>query len=373
MTAILKGKEQAFMKRAKPLAVFVLVALSAPSIYADPMLERQSMLEKERQEYLDRLEHQNDAATLGWHWYKDPEPEEESSVELPPVDSSSVPTDPTQDMVTIDVKWLRENLPVMLDDAMNNPGDMQKLKLYWLAQKMAVDMATKFQDGTRRMYTLNPELSEDNRRPESQFALATHNEEVKAGMKHAVQQVFNKAGLWFFYSSTCQYCIKEGPILNYLERLYDVNILAVSMDGQALPGSEFSDVVVDAGGEMAAKLAVDKTPSMFLVSNDGTRIHKISEGLMPLDELLETILYVAQAAGFITEAELQESRDVRQYLMTDPPPNTASADAKSSLISVSKNDLDKGPEALIKELESRLNYPSRFTMPVTPAQQGGNQ
>lgn len=361
------------MKRAKPLAVFVLVTLAAAHVCADPMLERQAVLEKERQEYLQKLEHQNDAATLGWHWYKDPEPGEEQTDEQLPVDPASVPDQPSQEMVTIDVKWLRENLPVMLDDAMNNPGDMKKLKLYWLAQKMAVDMATKFQDGTRRMYTLNPELSEDNRRPESQFELATHNEEVKAGMTHAVQQVFDKAGLWFFYSSTCQYCIKEGPILNYLERLYNVNILAVSMDGQPLPGSEFADVVVDTGGQMAARLAVDKTPSMFLVSKDGTKIHKLSEGLMPLDELLETILYVAQGAGFITEAELQESRDVRQYLMTDPTPKAATVDSKSSLITVGKSDLEEGPDALISELESRLNYPSRFTMPVPSAQQGEQQ
>ena len=85
------------------------------------------------------------------------------------------------------------------------------------------------------MYIANPQLNEDSRRPDTQFQLTTHNEQVKAGKAAAVQKVFDKAGLWFFYSSTCQYCIKEGPILNFLERLYNVNILAVSMDGLPLP------------------------------------------------------------------------------------------------------------------------------------------
>ena len=205
---------------------------------------------------------------------------------------------------------------------------------------------------------------------------------MKAGKAAAVQKVFDKAGLWFFYSSTCQYCIKEGPILNFLERLYNVNILAVSMDGLPLPGSEFADVVVDEGGVMAAKLSVEKTPSMFLVSNDGSKIHKVSEGLVPMDELLETILYVARGAGFITEQELQDSRDVRQFLMTDEASISPSGELvraegsqpgenASSLIEVSKSDLERSPDVLIAQFESRLNYPSYTTQQVNSAQPQG--
>ncbi|MFM5043251.1 MULTISPECIES: conjugal transfer protein TraF [Aeromonas] len=370
------------MKKVGMVALSVLLAISGMQVSADPMAERQAQLEKEREAYMQGLERQNNAATLGWHWYQDPA-EQEVDEAAPDEEAPAQPTPaPNEEMVQIDVKWLRENLPKMLDDAMNNPGDMQKVKLYWLAQKMAVDMATKFQDETRRMYIANPQLNEDSRRPETQFQLTTHNEQVKAGKAAAVQKVFDKAGLWFFYSSTCQYCIKEGPILNFLERLYNVNILAVSMDGLPLPGSEFADVVVDEGGVMAAKLSVEKTPSMFLVSNDGSKIHKVSEGLVPMDELLETILYVARGAGFITEQELQDSRDVRQFLMTDEASISPSGELvraegsqpgenASSLIEVSKSDLERSPDALIAQFETRLNYPSYTTQQVNSAQPQG--
>jgi conjugal transfer pilus assembly protein TraF len=203
---------------------------------------------------------------------------------------------------------------------------------------------------------------------------------VKAGKQAAVQKVFDKAGLWFFYASTCQYCIKEGPILKYLERMYHVNILAVSMDGQPLPGTEFEDVVVDAGGQMSQQLGVTKTPSMFLVSNDGQKIHKLSEGLVTLEDMLESILYIAQAAGFITEQELQESRDVRQYLMTDSPsgeqavsdPEQPQVNAPS-LVAIPKSELEAGPQALIAHLESRLNFPSHNSQLAPVAMSGGQQ
>lgn len=353
------------MKAMRPLALMVLASISSASVNADPMLERQALLEKERQSYLDQRAQQYSDAVSGWHFYVDPKEQEQAQEADDPATPAQSAEQPVE-KVKIDVKWLRENLPHMLDDAMNNPGDMQKLKLYWLAQKMAVDMATKFQDGTRRMYLMNSELSENNRRPETQFQLETHNKQVIEGKKKAVQTVFDRAGLWFFYSSTCQYCIKEGPILNYLERLFNVNVLAVSMDGQPLPGSDFKDVVVDQGGVMSMKLAVERTPTMFLVTNDGKTIHKLSEGLLTLDELVDTILYVAQGAGVITEAELQESRDVRQYLMTDAE-TLSTPTAKPSLIEINKSDLESGPDALIKEFESRLNFPSHDTAPVNPA------
>ena len=369
------------MNRGKYLGLCLLTAVASSHVSADPMEERQAQLVQEREAYLQGIEQRNSAATQGWHWYQDPT-EEEASQEQPTETSEPAAAPPPGEMVEIDVKWLRDNLPKLLDDAMNNPGDMEKVKVYWLAQKMAVDMATKFQDETRRMYIANPQLNEDSRRPETQFQLTTHNEQVKAGKAAAVQKVFDKAGLWFFYSSTCQYCIKEGPILNFLERLYNVNILAVSMDGLPLPGSEFADVVVDEGGVMAAKLSVEKTPSMFLVSNDGSKIHKVSEGLVPMDELLETILYVARGAGFITEQELQDSRDVRQFLMTDEASISPSGELvraegsqpgenASSLIEVSKSDLERSPDALIAQFETRLNYPSYTTQQVNSAQPQG--
>lgn len=367
------------MNRGKYLGLCLLTAVASSHVSADPMEERQAQLVQEREAYLQGIEQRNSAATQGWHWYQDPT-EEEASQEQPTETSEPAAAPPPGEMVEIDVKWLRDNLPKLLDDAMNNPGDMEKVKVYWLAQKMAVDMATKFQDETRRMYIMNPQMSEDNRRPVTQFQLTSHNEQVKAGKQAAVQKVFDKAGLWFFYASTCQYCIKEGPILKYLERMYHVNILAVSMDSQPLPGTEFEDVVVDAGGQMSQQLGVTKTPSMFLVSNDGQKIHKLSEGLVTLEDMLESILYIAQAAGFITEQELQESRDVRQYLMTDSPsgeqavsdPEQPQVNAPS-LVAIPKSELEAGPQALIAHLESRLNFPSHNSQLAPVAMSGGQQ
>ncbi len=132
---ILSGEMRAIMKKVGMVALSVLLAISGMQVSADPMAERQAQLEKEREAYMQGLERQNNAATLGWHWYQDPA-EQEVDEAAPDEEAPAQPTPaPNEEMVQIDVKWLRENLPKMLDDAMNNPGDMQKVKLYWLAQK----------------------------------------------------------------------------------------------------------------------------------------------------------------------------------------------------------------------------------------------
>lgn len=298
-------------------------------------------------EYKANLDRAQEEATRGWHFYneeEEPEPvttEEEPSQQAKAEDEASRTPPET---VKIDVKWIRENLPKYRDMAVNDPYNKDKQAAYWTLQRLGTDMASRFQEASRRYFTMHPEMAESKRRPESGFALATYNQSVVQGKNEVMQKVFERAGIWFFYSSTCEFCIREAPIVKYLENAYGVSVLPVSLDGNPLPGGEFPDYVTDYNYERARQLGVQKTPTMYLVSNDGSKISMIAEGQVTMDELTDAILIVASESKLISDEEYQLTRDVKQQLVV----------GREEVIEVDREQLESSPGYLAAELQKRL-------------------
>lgn len=337
-----------------PLAVTLaaILAVDATRLMADPLSDFRRKLDEQQQSLLNARKQADQQARQGWHWYKEEEPKEETTEEEPPAPPK--PEQPKQESqpekpktVVIDNAWLRDNMPKLLDQAMDNPKDENKVALFWLVHRIATDKVTMFQDNTRRLYMNNPEFtaSENARRPTSQFALQQRDAETEQGKLDAVKAVFERAGIWVFYRSDCQYCMKEAPVLKSLERSFGVNVLPISLDGMPLPGGEFPDYVTDTDFSRAQRLGVRKTPSIYLVTNDGSQIHMLSEGIITMPDLVDTILYVARKANIITEQELQKSRDVQQVYMTDD----------SGQMQVPQDWVDKHPEKLVEALKQRMD------------------
>lgn len=106
---------------------------------------------------------------FGWHFYEDTTEEE-----LPKIENEK-PTISTKktEKVEINTQWLKENLPKLLNKAMDNPSE-ENLANYYYAQRLAIDKSTDLGNSTKEFFMFEEALSEENRRPTQASALFAH-------------------------------------------------------------------------------------------------------------------------------------------------------------------------------------------------------
>lgn len=331
----------------KKVSLLTLLCVISSVSHADDQYE----------EYLRKLDEQQKAATAGWHWYNDDvkqDEEEEQAPQQPTVPAE--PTKPESKETELTAEWLNENIPKLLNSAINNPTP-ENLKNYWLAVRLSKDMASRFTDKTKEFYIMHPEYSEAKRRPQSGYALATYRNEVSDNKKAVVQSIFQRSGIWFFYASTCPYCAREAPILKSLETLYGVNVLAVSLDGLPMPDGSFPNFVSDPTGKIYTELMIQKTPTLYLVSNDGSQKHMLAEGIVTMDELIDAIVTTAHEYKLISDEEYQSTLEVKQQLVVDKDAGPLTIDSER---------LKSDPAYLSQILENKLNSFPTYGAQSTP-------
>ncbi len=67
--------------------------------------------------------------------------EAEEEEVLPPTGAASSPS--KEEMVDLNSKWLKENMPRLLTQAMDNPT-AENLSRYYTAQRLMLDISTRF-------------------------------------------------------------------------------------------------------------------------------------------------------------------------------------------------------------------------------------
>ena len=246
----------------------------------------------------------------GWLFYEDPEEKQEELPESPPPPSvgGGSGNGSTQE-VKLDVEWLRQNMPRMLDDAQNNPTT-ENLAKYAFAQRLLLDMTSRFQKGMITFMEENPILDEDNRRPTQAMNLVAFKGEVAEHRKQIMEKLKNVAHIWFFYKSTCEYCHRQIPILKALDRRYSIETLAVTMDGIRIEGMDEFLHRADAGLHWTQTMNVTQTPTLMLMMNDGSGFTKLTDGLETLPSIEERLMKVALKMNVITQAEFDAAQDV---------------------------------------------------------------
>jgi hypothetical protein len=63
-------------------------------------------------------------------------------------------------MVDLNSKWLKENMPRLLTQAMDNPT-AENLSRYYTAQRLMLDISTRFSDKSKDYFLKNPMMSEN--------------------------------------------------------------------------------------------------------------------------------------------------------------------------------------------------------------------
>jgi conjugal transfer pilus assembly protein TraF len=248
----------------------------------------------------------------GWLWREEhPAVVEPDPLKEPP-ESAGQPSNPVSEEFTeLDVAWLKANMEKIMVTAINNPTQ-ENLAAYAYSQRLMLDMSSRFSSKMTDFMKLEDALNETNRRPMAQFAINSFKGEQLMSVRQVFDAVKARSGIWFFYSSTCTYCVAQVPVLNQLKLQYGIDILAISMDGGVIPGMEEFDIVMDHGFAMSERFGVTATPSMFMVDSESKDVIRIAEGVLALPELEEKIMIVARERGFVSDEEYMLTRGVRE-------------------------------------------------------------
>lgn len=273
----------------------------------------------------------------GWHFYEDPEiVEEEEKKPAPKVEAVK------PEMVEINAEWLKDNLPKLLNTAIDDPST-ENIATYYYAQRLAIDKANAFSDQTKEFFLFEEQLSESNRRPNSSQALFAHKLETSRNEQEVFNALFDKAGLWMFYRSDCPYCHKQFPAVESLAEIMGVDVIAISMDGILLD-KEFPGVkhVVDPNLALSRKFQINITPTTLLVSNDGKLFQPIKYGMASGQEIVQRALYAGKRLGLITDEEFNRTQEIKDILISKEP------------IMIEKKKLEDNPVVLSELLRKRL-------------------
>ncbi|WP_256660050.1 conjugal transfer protein TraF [Pseudomonas sp. LS-2] len=243
----------------------------------------------------------------GWFWYKDPaeeQPDEPHKIELPP--PPPPPPAPEKEVekqepaapkgpAVFSVAWIKKNLPIYRDRAIDNPTD-ENVQAYYYLQRVMMDKASKFSEMSSRVIMKDPFLDEDSRRPVATYAANALNREVASNKDKVLKSLGGKVGLFFFFKSNCVLCAEQANVLQSLTTSTGINIIPVSVDGRPLDNGAFPDYRVDDG--QSKKLEIFQTPALALaIPPNKTEI--VGYGAITLDVLFNRILIVSKESGLI--------------------------------------------------------------------------
>ncbi|MBK8284179.1 MAG: conjugal transfer protein TraF [Ahniella sp.] len=245
----------------------------------------------------------------GWFYYQP----------LPPLVPSAKP-DPTRaspnepdSMVPLGSAWLRKNLPIYLDRAVDQPT-LANVRRYRYLERLAMDRSSAYSDTSARLTMLDPLLDEQQVSPLTALAKATRHREIDRDRQRLLEGISEQAGLWFFFRSDCPYCHAQVPALLSLARVHEFSILPISIDRKPMPGEGLPRFVPDNG--QAAKLGVQVTPTLFLVHRDG-RVLPLATGLQTMDQIEFRMIELGHTMGWISDAEFAAIQPLQNTLLDD--------------------------------------------------------
>jgi conjugal transfer pilus assembly protein TraF len=248
-------------------------------------------------------------AVHGWFWYQEPPPPPASAPVSPkpppkpavkqpepPKPVASAPTEP----VPLSVVWIKRHLESYRVRAIDDPT-VQNVGAYLALQKVMFDKSNNFAAVAKTALRDYPALDPGTFIPTDQASLAqfdAYREQVKPA---AMKLIASKAGLWFFFDSTCTFCTYQAQQMGGLHEEYpDMAILPISTDGKPLPGTSPGALWVPDSGQ-AKKLDVQLTPTVVLVWPPN-HFALVAQGAMTQAMLEKNIIEVAADHGLLPKS-----------------------------------------------------------------------
>lgn len=247
----------------------------------------------------------------GWFWYEEPPPAPPKKPdEIPPPAPPGQPQDKP-----LSVEWIRNNIDRLRDQAINNPTK-ENVEMFLYVHKYMMDLSERFAYTYKSVAEQNTALDETISNPVTAVSRRQISDATEAAQHEIMQKLSSKVGLWYFFQSTCQYCLRQNPILDYMREEAPLSVLPISLDGLPMVDGSHPNWVVDNG--QAAQLQVSTTPTLYLVKPDTNEVVLLAAGLRSLPELKQRFVEVARAQNWITKEEYETAmHGLPRRLLTD--------------------------------------------------------
>ncbi|WP_196587851.1 conjugal transfer protein TraF [Aliivibrio fischeri] len=261
----------------------------------------------------------DDAA--GWYFYNEQEEIKEEPVKPTLiVPSNAEPKEskkePKEDVV-ITSAWLRENLPKLQEEAQDNPT-YANVRRYMYAQRIALDIATKFAMVYGEVARREESLNESVRRPTSAMELSALSSEIRKAKDKIYEAVSTRVGILFFYASDCGYCEKMTPELERFSKRNNIEIQPISLDGLPLQGStSFNNTFIVDDGRLVEKMPVAITPTFYLVDKETGNTSAMAAGFQTSDKFEGSFFSTLRILDVINESQFQSTKQVKDILLAD--------------------------------------------------------
>lgn len=224
------------------------------------------------------------------------------------------------------VEWLRANMPILLDRAMNNPTE-ENVRAYKYAERMMLDMASNYADMSQKVVQNDPMLDASVRFPISSMARTSALYQIDKAKEAIIQDLASKGGIWYFFDTKCRFCESQFKAIKLLEEKYGIETRYISLDGGVFQDMDRRKVLFDDGGERARMLGIQLTPATVLVLPPD-RSALVSHGASSLDTLEEKLVTAAvdmniappelvnvaemQKRGILTAQDMQQVKQQMQ-------------------------------------------------------------
>ncbi len=236
----------------------------------------------------------------GYYYYQDPLPDIEVPLhpqQLPP--TPAIPLQPEQFADQLALKEALKQLPVEQINLQHLPAAWLKILLtakkeaaldqqnqdrmvsYLKVHKEAFARSQRFTDEWALAMITNPSLDSTTENPASLVGNDIYSQTKRQEQDALLTSMQDRMGLFFFFTSTCQFCQKQSQLLKIFADTYGLTVKAITQDGRPLP--EFPQAVVDNG--MGLELGVTRVPVIFLSIPDEQFLVPVSAGLRTLEEL----------------------------------------------------------------------------------------
>jgi len=221
----------------------------------------------------------------GWHFYDDPLAE--MPLKAPPKASprSTVAVPATRPELER-FRQLQREVEEVRAIAIIRPTE-ENVRRYMELESRVVRNASQFADLAQRIAWANPDLDPSTQgRPVNASALEAYEESQARTRGSTLAALANDHALIFFFRGDCAYCHKMAPLLNAFRQRYGFPLIAVSVDGGAIP----SLPMARADNGIVRALKVAQVPAVFLAQPFTGRILPVGFGVLSESQLVERIM-----------------------------------------------------------------------------------
>ena len=219
--------------------------------------------------------------SLGWHFYCDrQEDSREAQPASPP--SAAEPAKPATERI----REMRRALEEARAEAILNPTT-ENVSAYLRLQQETLQRAAVFSDAFRRTVWATPEIDYTLRRPVGALAKQVWSDGRRQARDAALARLGERYGLIYLGHAGCAGCKVFGPLLRAFAKRHDLDVLAVSLTGEALEG--WPEAVADNGRAARLGLGNAPVPALVLFDTRTKRVLPVGFGVMAEDQMAERI------------------------------------------------------------------------------------